>query len=398
MYKERGKKGQSDSEIDVRNQRVQELAKSFEVALNNRNYRPVRLQSAREIFRSYTRDQPDDVAFDHSSGQIFVLFKDITEVFNLEMNKLYSFTLENKNAGFPGKIAFGGCGTLYVNYIQGHQVVTSTVDKKTGKISRNIHTDNDGFNWIETHGNRLVTINSSTDQFYVYDDEKLSKTMEIQGKIYLSTKIVGYDYLVYLRSVNNSAQLVISSILNIENGEKIVHLSGVVDMYSNFVWIPKSSNSAAAEGYIFVTCCDSAPEKPGSCFLFSFTLCKGVKKTVPKPVVYNVHLAEVEDGAKLEPLNIPFIFKENYDEILILSDVGCDSILCCDFTTVNPTSQDGGSWIPPNVEPTEYELIMLEVDDILLSPSTPLVLPPLVPKLVSGMPMLAVFTMAQATV
>ena len=56
--------------------------------------------------------------------------------------------------------------------------------------------------------------------------------------------------------------------------------------------------------------------------------CKGVKKTVPKPVVYNVHLAEVEDGAKLEPLNIPFIFKENYDEILILSDVGCDSILC----------------------------------------------------------------------
>ena len=36
-----------------------------------------------------------------------------------------------------------------------------------------------------------------------------------------------------------------------------------------------------------------------------------------------------------------------------------------DITAVNPGPQDGGSSIPPNVDPTAYDFIMLDVDDRL---------------------------------
>ena len=62
-----------------------------------------------------------------------------------------------------------------------------------------------------------------------------------------------------------------------------------------------------------------------------------------------------------------------------------------------PTHQEGGSPIPPNVNPTAYDLISLEVDDILPSPLTPLVLHPTVPEPVCKMQTPALFTMAQAS-
>ena len=51
-----------------------------------------------------------------------------------------------------------------------------------------------------------------------------------------------------------------------------------------------------------------------------------------------------------------------------------------DSTAVKPSSHDGDSPIRPDVDPTPYDHIMLDVDDILLLPSTPLVMPPPVPK------------------
>ena len=64
-------------------------------------------------------------------------------------------------------------------------------------------------------------------------------------------------------------------------------------------------------------------------------------------------------------------------------------------TAVNPGSQDGGSPIPPNVDPTAYNLIMLDVDDLLTSPLKPLLLPPPVPEPVCELQMPALFTMAR---
>ena len=47
-----------------------------------------------------------------------------------------------------------------------------------------------------------------------------------------------------------------------------------------------------------------------------------------------------------------------------------------DATAVNPTLQDRSSPIHPNFELTKYDFIMLDVDDILFSPSASLVLRP----------------------
>ena len=52
---------------------------------------------------------------------------------------------------------------------------------------------------------------------------------------------------------------------------------------------------------------------------------------------------------------------------------------------------------PPNVDPTAYNLIMLEFDDILPSPLTPLVLPPTVTEPICKMQTPALFTMAQSS-
>ena len=61
------------------------------------------------------------------------------------------------------------------------------------------------------------------------------------------------------------------------------------------------------------------------------------------------------------------------------------------------TTQEGASPIPPNVELTAYDLIMLEVEDILPSPLTPLVLPPPEPKPVCEMQTPSLFTIAQSS-
>ena len=59
------------------------------------------------------------------------------------------------------------------------------------------------------------------------------------------------------------------------------------------------------------------------------------------------------------------------------------------------TTQAEGSPIPPNFDPTAYDLFMLEVKDILPSPLTPLVFP--VPEAVCEMQTPALFTMAQSS-
>ena len=68
-----------------------------------------------------------------------------------------------------------------------------------------------------------------------------------------------------------------------------------------------------------------------------------------------------------------------------------------DTTDVIHGSHDGGSPIPANVDPTAYDLIMLDVDDILPSPLTALELPPPVPEPVCEMQTLALITMDQAS-
>ena len=67
-----------------------------------------------------------------------------------------------------------------------------------------------------------------------------------------------------------------------------------------------------------------------------------------------------------------------------------------DTTAVNPGPRDGGSLIPPN-DPSAYDFILLDVDNILPSPLTPMVQPPPVPEPVSEMQAPALFTMAQAS-
>ena len=61
------------------------------------------------------------------------------------------------------------------------------------------------------------------------------------------------------------------------------------------------------------------------------------------------------------------------------------------------TSQAEGSPIPPNFDTTAYDLIMLEVDDIVPSPLTPLVLQHPTPEPVCVMQTPALFTMAQSS-
>ena len=70
---------------------------------------------------------------------------------------------------------------------------------------------------------------------------------------------------------------------------------------------------------------------------------------------------------------------------------------CFTNSTPVPTHHEGGSPIPPNVDPTAYDLIMLEVDDILPSPLTPRVPAPTVPEPVCEMQTPALFTMAQSS-
>ena len=68
-----------------------------------------------------------------------------------------------------------------------------------------------------------------------------------------------------------------------------------------------------------------------------------------------------------------------------------------DTTAVNTASHDGGSLIPPNVDPTAYDFIILDVDNMLPSPLTPQVLPLLLPVRICEMQTPALFTMAQAS-
>ena len=72
-------------------------------------------------------------------------------------------------------------------------------------------------------------------------------------------------------------------------------------------------------------------------------------------------------------------------------------IFCFRNSTAVPTHQEEGSPIPLNVDPTAYNLITLEVENILHSPLTPLVLPPPVPEPVCEMHTPALFTIAQSS-
>ena len=71
-------------------------------------------------------------------------------------------------------------------------------------------------------------------------------------------------------------------------------------------------------------------------------------------------------------------------------------LFCLSNSTAVSAHQEEGSPIPPNVDPTAYDLIILEVDDILPSPLTPLVLAPTVTKPVCEKQTPALFTMAQS--
>ena len=72
-------------------------------------------------------------------------------------------------------------------------------------------------------------------------------------------------------------------------------------------------------------------------------------------------------------------------------------VLVFNFCFSASATQEGTSPIPPNVDPTAYDLIMLEVEDLLPSHLTPLVLQPTVPEPVCETQTPALFTMAQSS-
>ena len=86
-------------------------------------------------------------------------------------------------------------------------------------------------------------------------------------------------------------------------------------------------------------------------------------------------------------------FQKNF--FLIFQALAFNTFFCLINSTAVSTHQEGGSPIPRNVDPMAFHLIVLEVDDILPSPLTPLVLAPTVPKPVCEMQTPAFFTMAQ---
>ena len=111
------------------------------------------------------------------------------------------------------------------------------------------------------------------------------------------------------------------------------------------------------------------------------------------PINVNIHAKFLYHETLLKMFLI--IRKIQKNSSLIFQALVSNTPFCFSDSTAVPTTQEGSSPIPPNVDPTAYDLIMLEVEDILPSPLTPLVLPPPVPETVYEMQTPALFTMAQ---
>ncbi|XP_075260029.1 uncharacterized protein LOC142351765 isoform X2 [Convolutriloba macropyga] len=208
---------------------------------------------------------------------------------------------------------------MYITYQQSEHIVTSAVDKKTGKILRGIHSESSYLNGVCALGNKLVIaheLNISAYHVHVYDNEKFFKTFQMNTNNCRSPIIIAsLDYFIFLRKQNNCIQLVVSNIYNLELNQKVVNLNGIKDVIYNIVWISNSVNEEDSSGYLFVTCRDSKPWKP---------------------LVYEIDLASVENGDTLDPLNIPFNFRKKYDCIYFYTAAGTDSVLCglrqgCDY-------------------------------------------------------------------
>ena len=199
---------------------------------------------------------------------------------------------------------------MYISYQQGEHTVTSAVDKKTGKILRVIHSESNYFRGVCALGNKLVIahiLNKSAYHVHVYDNEKFVKTFQTNTNSGSRIITASLDYFIFLRKQNNCIQLVVSNIYNLELNQKVVNLNGVGSVSYKLAWIPNSSNEEDSSGFLFVTCWDSTPWKP---------------------LVYEIDLTSVEDGDKLDPLNIPFNFRKKYDFIVFYAAAGTDSVLC----------------------------------------------------------------------
>ena len=109
----------------------------------------------------------------------------------------------------------------------------------------------------------------------------------------------------------------------------------------------------------------------------------------------NAHVEFVVHGILL--INILTTKKLRKNFLLNLPSARIKYSFCFSDSTAVSTHHEGGSPIPPNVDPRAYDLIMLEVDDILPSPLTPLVLALTVPKPVCERQRPALFMMAQSS-
>ena len=109
----------------------------------------------------------------------------------------------------------------------------------------------------------------------------------------------------------------------------------------------------------------------------------------------NPHVKFLFRKTLMEKILIIRKYKKNF--FLIFQALESNTLFCFSDSTVVSHHQEKGSPIHPNVDPTAYDLIMLEVDDILPSPLTPLVLAPTVPEPVCEMQTPALFTTAQSS-
>ena len=115
--------------------------------------------------------------------------------------------------------------------------------------------------------------------------------------------------------------------------------------------------------------------------------------TLFKPINVNVHAKFLSHETLLKMFLIIRKFQKNSS--LIFQVLISNTPFCFNDSTAVPTTQEGSSPIPSNVDPTAYDIIMLEVKELLPSPLTSLVLPPPVSETVYEMQTPALFTMAQ---
>ena len=109
-------------------------------------------------------------------------------------------------------------------------------------------------------------------------------------------------------------------------------------------------------------------------------------------IILDAHAVFLFQGTLLKMILI--IRKSQKSTFYILLALVFNTVCFSDSSAVTPTAQEGGSPIPLNVDPTTYDFIMPEVDDILHTLLTPLLLPHAVPEPVCEMQTPALFTMA----